>query len=851
MLPFILLFAALAAGTYISRRRKSKYYPLPPGPRRLPIIGNLLSMPKEYEWEVYARWAREYKSDIIHLNVAGTNLVILDQVEVTKELLDKRSRVYSSSHRELQSDDAQIRFRNAQMQSLRAFLNNLHRKGLEDSKRVDIMAELKQFVNFDAASHTHLKLLPIYSMAGSTILSIAYGIKSLPLPQKDPYISAADKALDAFCIAARPGAFLVDALPALKYLPDWFPGAGFKKTAREWNGLMRRMIELPFEVSKQDFVRLTIRRTGQYKKKESDLSPGHCTRGSSSFICQEHRAHVPSGGVDSTLALLSHFFHAMLAFPDVQTKAQDEIDQIVGRNILPTFEDFETGRLPYVTALVKEAFRWRSVAPMGFPHYLAEDDVYNGYMIPRGTIVLANFWSMMHNPDVYPEPDLFKPERFLTSDGKALSLDIMGPELVVFGFGRRSVFVTYPLPVSLLKNELRICPARELAYTNAWMTIASTLAAFRIEKAIDEEGRVVEPSYECKSTLALAPHDTSNLEPEELTGDMTSLTSSGCFSSIFISHFRAVRSRRTSFKLAAFFSSTSTKDTYDLRVGSRVPQNIKWGAHQASLSTMAANPLLDAFKANRTAFGTFITSGNFFFARAVAQASPHIEWICIDCEHGLTSLNPGVSELVAAIHGEGIPTFVRIPATGVSTGTGWQIKYALDAGAKGVVVPMVSTAEKAREVVLDSRFPPVGRRGFGSSYAHGNWKMSAQDYLNVANEHVIVAVQIETKAALDNLEEIAAVDGVDVLLLGPSDLSMALGYPIPSPDPHPEVEKAIQRVLRVSHEKGKKCWMYVSNGEKAAQRAKEGFDMVSVTNDIGILTLGISTQFEDAVRLSR
>ncbi|EEB98855.1 hypothetical protein MPER_01568 [Moniliophthora perniciosa FA553] len=129
--------------------------------------------------------------------------------------------------------------------------------------------------------------------------------------------------------------------------------------------------------------------------------------------------------------------------------------------------------------------------------------------------------------------------------------------------------------------------------------------------------------------------------------------------------------------------------------------------------------------------------------------------------------------------------------------------------------------------------------------------MSAQDYLSVANDNVIVTVQIETKEAIQNLEEIAAVDGVDVLLWGPSDLSLAYGYPVPSPDAHPEIEKLIQKVLRVAHEKGKKCAMYVNNGEKAAQRAKEGFDMVSVTNDIGNLTLGISAQFDDAVRLSK
>ncbi|KAG7087013.1 hypothetical protein E1B28_012991 [Marasmius oreades] len=92
---------------------------------------------------------------------------------------------------------------------------------------------------------------------------------------------------------------------------------------------------------------------------------------------------------------------------------------------------------------------------------------------------------------------------------------------------------------------------------------------------------------------------------------------------------------------------------------------------------------------------------------------------------------------------------------------------------------------------------------------------------------------------------------LDVLLLGPADLSMAHGYPIPNPDPHPEVEKLIQRVKDAAHVAGKKCFMYVNTGEQAAQRAKEGFDMISLSNDAAMLQLGLQSQLADAIRLSR
>lgn len=158
--------------------------------------------------------------------------------------------------------------------------------------------------------------------------------------------------------------------------------------------------------------------------------------------------------------------------------------------------------------------------------------------------------------------------------------------------------------------------------------------------------------------------------------------------------------------------------------------------------------------------------------RTVAQASPHISWVCIDCEHGLTSLHPTAGstlfETISTITpnpSTGPSAIVRIPATGFSTSTSWQIKLALDAGAKGIMVPMVGTAEKAREIVQDCRFPPVGRRGFGSPVAHTAWGVSAGEYFKTANESVLVCVQIETKDGMQNVEEIAAVPGVGMYSL--------------------------------------------------------------------------------------
>ncbi|KAH0586727.1 hypothetical protein H2248_007941 [Termitomyces sp. 'cryptogamus'] len=267
---------------------------------------------------------------------------------------------------------------------------------------------------------------------------------------------------------------------------------------------------------------------------------------------------------------------------------------------------------------------------------------------------------------------------------------------------------------------------------------------------------------------------------------------------------------------------------------------------------MASKALLSAFRANKPAFGVWLTAGGIFHARTVAQASPHLSWIVVDCEHGIIPLVPGAAETVAAINGAvpngGPSAVVRIPATGVSGSTNWQIKYALDAGARGVLVPMVSTAEKAREIVADSRFPPFGRRGFGSPHTPGIWGVGVSEYLETANNDISVMVQIENQDGVKNVKEIAAVDGIDVLFVGPYDLSISLGYPLPNPDPHPAVESVVQRVLAAAHDAGKKCAIYCTTRAQSIKRAAEGFDMISVTSDVGALTQGIAESLTTVVQ---
>ncbi|KAI0689164.1 Phosphoenolpyruvate/pyruvate domain-containing protein [Cytidiella melzeri] len=266
---------------------------------------------------------------------------------------------------------------------------------------------------------------------------------------------------------------------------------------------------------------------------------------------------------------------------------------------------------------------------------------------------------------------------------------------------------------------------------------------------------------------------------------------------------------------------------------------------------MASHRLLQAFRSSKPAFGAWLTIPGTWAARTAATSSPHISWLLIDCEHGLIPLQPGAADIVAAVSGlapSAPSVLVRIPATGpcADGSATWQIKYVLDAGAQGIIVPMVSTAAQARSIVAAARFPPKGTRGFGNPFTHTSWGLSPMEYLQQANDSILVLTQIETREAYENIEALCAVDGLDGVFIGPYDLSLSLGFPPPNPDPHPKIEEAIQNILNIAHKAGKKCAMYCTSGQQAAQRAKEGFDMINVTTDCGAMADSMRSHFATA-----
>jgi len=263
----------------------------------------------------------------------------------------------------------------------------------------------------------------------------------------------------------------VDSIPILKYVPEWVPGADFKRIVRQGRVFSQALREVPFAETKR---RMAV---GEVQS----CFTAHALRDLESEPDQFYQEHTVknvaammyAAGTDTTVSSLSTFFLAMLANPDAQKKAQQEIDSIVGRGNLPGFSDEDA--LPYVAAVVKEVLRWRNVVPFGIAHYLPVEDEYRGYRLPAGSLVFGNVWAILHDENTYPDPYAFKPERFLLN-GK-LNPAVKDPQ-AAFGFGRR------------------ICPGRYMATSSIWITVASILAVFDITKEVREDGQPIEPSYE-------------------------------------------------------------------------------------------------------------------------------------------------------------------------------------------------------------------------------------------------------------------------------------------------------------------------------------------------------------------
>ncbi|KAA8652899.1 cytochrome P450 [Aspergillus tanneri] len=486
----IVFFLAVYTFRVFLSRHEPPLAPLPPGPKPWPIIGNLIDLPRPptLAYEHFAKFKNLY-GPISSITIFSQTFIVLNSHRLAVELLGKRSAKYSSRpHLEFAKE----------LVGWKSFLLFLphndafraQRKAI--SREIGSKAAVGRFNNIQNVEVGRFLLRALKDpdgllhhfrkQAAGLILRLGYGYIIEP-HEDDPLVDLADTTLEQFSLTTLP----------VKYLPAWFPGAEFKKTAKVWRESLTAFLNKPYKFVKRQMNEMNY----EPSFTSNLLRSGHVEPGSEEeSVIKWSAAGLYAGGAETTLSTMSYLFLAMILYPEAQEKAQEEIDRVVGTHRLPRFEDRD--KLPYINALVKEILRWHPVGAIGFPHQVTEDDICEGYFIPKGAQVLPIVWyistclyeiisnmrrSFTHDPDLYHDPMVFKPERFLARENYTPETN---PEAFVFGFGRR------------------ICPGRILADSSLYLVIANFLAVFNISHQI-KDGQKVPVRWETRPGIVSHP----------------------------------------------------------------------------------------------------------------------------------------------------------------------------------------------------------------------------------------------------------------------------------------------------------------------------------------------------------
>ncbi|CAE6475041.1 unnamed protein product [Rhizoctonia solani] len=434
----------------------------PPSPVSLPFIGNLLSITSGHEHVIFAKLGEQLQSDIVYLNILGHKVVILNSAEAATEVLEKRAALYSDRPQvPMVVDPALMDWSrvitmigyNDLWRHYRRIMNDwLSARATTQFHNIqehEALLLLRRLLN--AANYTqpfeHVKDTFFFTMA-SMMFKLAYGYKLKDA--QDPFLKQAELMLNI----GAPG-FLVNVFPAMLYIQEWFPGARWKRTGREYGAQQYKAKTDPYEWLKAQVA------SGTYQP--SLLSPllqGHKLLSGLNTTERDERlmeigVAVYAAGTDSSTHFLVALVSALVMNPHVQAKAQQELDTVFGQAVLPSILDRE--RLPYIRNLIDEVSRLHPILPLALPHVCFQEDTYRGYNIEKGTTIIGNVWAIGRDPRYYKDPEVFNPDRYLNPGV---------PRPPVFGWGRR------------------------------FITTASLLAVFSFSKRKDNNGQEIVPRVE-------------------------------------------------------------------------------------------------------------------------------------------------------------------------------------------------------------------------------------------------------------------------------------------------------------------------------------------------------------------
>ncbi|KAK7449253.1 hypothetical protein VKT23_013398 [Stygiomarasmius scandens] len=448
---------------YLGRQEKRSSASLPPGPKGLPFLGNVADLPQTQPWITFSRFGEKY-GGITYLTVLGKHIIVLNDPKYATEMLDKKSRIYSDRPVLVMAGQlvgwdkgpALIPFCQTWSEYRRLFAQLMGTRSKIDAFN-DLLYEethtfMKHILETPNSWQDHVR-----RYAGAIVLQIAYGYKAKE--KDDQLVKLVDEAMENFSETTASNAFLVDVFPSLQYVPAWFPGAGWKRKALRYHKTLAEMLEAPYEWVKQQMVIGTA--NSCFVSRQLEAKP--------MSLEEESTIKWTAAGIYS-VAHIEAFFLAMTLHVEAQQKAQAEMESVLGTGVLPTLTDRD--RLPYFEAMFTEVYRCYPLAPTGLPHVCIQDDIHDGYFIPRGSIIFSNVWQFLHDPGTYSDPEKFSPERFIESPGHPKEKD---PKDYVFGFGRRA------------------CPGIHFADASMWILLACLVAGFDIRPPV-KDGKPVLPS---------------------------------------------------------------------------------------------------------------------------------------------------------------------------------------------------------------------------------------------------------------------------------------------------------------------------------------------------------------------
>ncbi|KAF9237431.1 cytochrome P450 [Melanogaster broomeanus] len=464
------------AGLYIIKRiiASGRSRALPPGPTGWPIVGNLFEMSSEKTWLDFAELGKKYgnflpgsSGDISSISILGTRYVILNSYKAVSEILEKQSATCSNRPHLTMACDL------AGWEDLMLFLNpgerfrqyrkHFHRLlGSRSSTATFNPIEEEETRRFlrNVLEQPDNLAAHIRTTAGAIILKVTYGYTIQG--GEDPLVELADRAMANISLVSTPGAFLVDLIPALRYLPEWLPGTGFLQDAKKYRKLVMETVTRPHRHVVEQMASGAADPSFSSTLLERGISPEEediIMWTAISIYLGEYLPLISLRVVSSIYA----FFLAMTIYPEVQIKARAELDAVVGTERLPRLDDRDS--LPYINAICKEVLRWHVVAPLAAPHVSTEDIIFNGFVVPKGSTIIGNSWTILHDETTYPNPEVFQPERFL---GESPQPD---PQNVCFGFA---------LP-----------PGLHLAEASIFITVAMSLSVLNISRQVEDGIEIV------------------------------------------------------------------------------------------------------------------------------------------------------------------------------------------------------------------------------------------------------------------------------------------------------------------------------------------------------------------------